>query len=282
MPAAFIGHGSPMNAVEENRYTTAWRSFGASVPRPRGIVVVSAHWYVDYTAVTAMERPRTIHDFYGFPQKLFEVQYPAPGDARLAEEVAEIAKPTGVALDLDGWGIDHGTWSVLVHAFPAADIPVVELSINLQKPLDWHVALGAKLAPLRERGVLVIASGNVVHNLRAIDWSNREGGFDWAQRFDEDARSLLADRPGAVATLAEHADYARAVPTDDHFVPLSYVAGLADAAGAKLTPFAEGYAYGSLSMTCYALDAPRPTRREAGPGAALPDPAIAPPDETNV
>lgn len=260
MPAAFIGHGSPMNAIEVNRYTSAWKAFGQAVPRPRAIVVVSAHWYINATAVTAMARPRTIHDFYGFPSELFKVQYPAPGLRGLADEIAEMAQPTWVGADLDSWGIDHGAWSVLVHAFPDAGIPVVQLSINADQPLDYHLELGAKLAPLRSRGVLVIASGNVVHNLRAMDWRLGDKGYDWAKRFDEDAKALMLSDPAGVARLREHSDYRAAVPTPDHFIPLLYFAGLAGvdsaqatAASAKLDILVDGYAYGSMSMTAYTL-----------------------------
>jgi 4,5-DOPA dioxygenase extradiol len=282
MPAAFLGHGSPMNALETNRYTAAWRQFGTSAPRPRGILVVSAHWYAPFTAVTAMARPRTIHDFFGFPRELFEVEYPAPGDPALAGEVAEICKPTRVGLDQDSWGIDHGTWSVLVHAFPKADVPVVQLSIDGRKGFDEHLALGAKLHALRQRGVMVLASGNVVHNLRAIDWSRGEFGFDWAHRFDEAARTTLREHSSDAVGLAGHADYERAVPTPDHFIPLLYLAGLAAAADDKVQVLVDGYAFGSVSMTCFALDAGRGAAAAEGrPAAGLPDPAVLPPEDTN-
>ncbi len=283
MPAAFLGHGSPMNALESNRYTEAWRALGASLPRPRAILVVSAHWYVNVTAVTAMERPRTIHDFYGFPRELFAVRYPAPGDPRLVEEVADLLRPLHVGLDRDSWGLDHGTWSVLVHAFPRADVPVVQLSIDARKPLEHHVRVGAALAPLRERGVLVIASGNVVHDLRALDWSQPDLGFDWARRFDDAARATMTERPADVAALARHPDFARAAPTPDHFIPLAYLAGLAAAAGRPARVLVDGYAFGSLSMTAYGLDAPSPAGREdERPAAGLPDPRPLPAEDTNL
>jgi 4,5-DOPA dioxygenase extradiol len=282
MPAAFLGHGSPMNALERNRFTDAWRAFGASVPRPRAILAVSAHWHVDGLAVTAMPRPRTIHDFHGFPQALFEVDYPAPGLPELAEEVADTVSPDHlVGVDHDGWGLDHGTWGVMVHAFPDADIPVVQLSLDARKPLDWHVALGAKLAALRERGVLIVGSGNVVHNLRAIDWRAPDGAYDWARRFDDATRQLMAERPHDIASLANHRDYGMAVPTDEHFLPLLYLAGLASAAGNPAELLVDGYAYGSLSMTAYTLGGQCPEVAKGGEGAAPLDTTV-PPEQANI
>jgi 4,5-DOPA dioxygenase extradiol len=271
-----------MNALETNRFTKAWQSFGVSLPKPRAILVVSAHWYINVTAVTAMARPRTIHDFFGFPKPLFEVDYPAPGDTRFAEEIAEIAKPTHVGLDRDSWGIDHGAWSVLVHVFPKADVPVVQLSINAQKGFDYHFDLGRRLASLRESGVLIVGSGNIVHNLRAIDWSQPDTGFDWAHRFDDAARDLLTERPGDILKLRNHRDFGRAAPTPEHLIPALYVAGLAAAGDHSLQLLVDGYTFGALSMTAYILDAD--SRRQAdvsGSEAGFPDPSVTPAEDTN-
>ncbi|WP_406723812.1 4,5-DOPA dioxygenase extradiol [Streptomyces sp. GD-15H] len=271
MPAAFLGHGNPMNALERNRYTEAWRLFGASVPRPRAILVISAHWYTNATAVTAMPRPRTIHDFYGFPQELFDVQYPAPGAPDVADMVADVVKPTWVGQDIDSWGIDHGTWSVLMHAFPDASIPVVQLSLNAFKDFDHHMRLGRRLAPLREEGVLIIGSGNVVHNLRAVDFRQPDRGYDWALRFDDVARETLQTDPTGVAALDAHADFGHAVPTPDHYVPLLYIAGLADTQPLDL--LVDGHAAGSISMAAYTLglDCDLSGTLSNEPAADLPD-----------
>ncbi len=281
MPAAFIGHGNPMNALETNRYTEAWRAFGRSVPRPRAILVVSAHWYINATAVTAMPRPRTIHDFFGFPQQLFDVDYPAPGLPSLAEEISDIVKPTWVGADIDSWGIDHGTWSVLVHAFPQADIPVVQLSVNADKGFDYHIGLGAKLAPLRDSGVLVLGSGNVVHNLSGVSRDMPDAGYDWAQRFDTDAREAMLADPLNAARLDGHRDFRHAVPTPDHFLPLLYLAGLAAAGKQGTDVLVDGYAYGSLSMTAYTLGCTTEAATPSDAAAAAIPPGL-PADGVNI
>lgn len=281
MPAGFIGHGSPMNTLEHNRFTAAWRAFGGCVPTPRAVLCISAHWYTNATAVTAMASPRVIHDFYGFPQELFDFDYPAPGHPEVAELVAETVKPRWVGLDLDSWGLDHGTWSVLAHMFPDVDVPVVQLSINALQPLDYHLDLGARLAPLRSQGVLIVGSGNIVHNLRRIDWSSPDGASDWNRRFDDAAATQLRENPGDILKLTEHADFDLAVPTPDHFIPMLYLAALSAAADDRPEPFVEGPAFGSISMTSYALGADCPPSTGSEPASSSRS-AIAPPEETNL
>lgn len=259
MPALFIGHGSPMNTLEHNAYTELWASIGERVGPPRAILAISAHWFVGTTAVTAMATPPVIHDFYGFPDALFAFDYPAPGSPALASRVSGLLAPTPVGADLDRWGIDHGTWSVLAHMYPRADVPVVQLSIDATAPIADHVELGRRLAPLRREGVLVLGSGNVVHNLRRIDPRRPDDGEDWAVDFDRAARTLLTARPGDVAEMADHPAWSLAAPTPDHFLPVAYIAGMADAAGATLDVLIGGCQMGSLSMTCYGLGLDSPT-----------------------
>jgi 4,5-DOPA dioxygenase extradiol len=278
MPALFIGHGSPMNTLELNGYTRAWRRLGRALPRPRAILVISAHWFIGATAVTAMARPRTIHDFYGFPDELFAFDYPAPGLPELADEIAEIVKPHWVGADRDQWGLDHGTWSVLTHLFPQADVPVVQLSINALKPLEYHVELGMKLSALRRSGVLIVSSGNVVHNLRRIDWNDPDGGADWAQRFDEAVAAQMISDPAHILRTVEHQDFDMAVPTPDHFIPLLYTAGLAAADGGA-SASRGGYARGALSLTCYGIGMDGVDCEEGEGAASLPEGV--PADQTN-
>lgn len=278
LPAFFIGHGSPTNTLEVNGFTSAWRRLGTALPRPRALLVISAHWFIGATAITAMARPRTIHDFYGFPDELFAFEYPAPGLPELASEVADLVKPLWVGADHDQWGLDHGTWSVLAHLFPAADVPVVQLSINALKPLDYHLDLAARLAPLRDAGIMILSSGNVVHNLRRIDWTNPDGGADWAHRFDDAVAELMTSEPGNILRSADHPDFSMAVPTPDHFIPLLYTAALAASDGGA-NAFLRGYAMGSLSMTCFGVGMEGLPCIEAEGAALLPEGV--PGDQTN-
>ncbi len=279
MPALFIGHGSPMNTLELNGFTRSWGEIGRRLPRPRAILMISAHWFFGATAVTAMAQPRTIHDFYGFPPELFAFDYPAPGDPELAAEVVETVAPVWCGLDGDQWGLDHGTWSVLAHVYPQADIPVVQLSINALKPLDFHVDLGRRLAPLRDKGVLIMGSGNVVHNLRRVQWDKPDSAFDWAERFDDAVAAQLASDPGNILKVTEHPDYELAVPTPDHFIPLLYIAGLAAESGEPMEALIRGYAMGSLSMSCYDVGTGLACREEEG-AATIPE--NVPADQSNI
>ena len=226
LPVAFIGHGSPMNALEENRYTHAWRQFGRSLGKPRAILVVSAHWYIRGTKVTAMKQPRTIHDFGGFPPALFEFRYPAPGDPELADHVRELLQPLNVELD-HSWGLDHGTWSVLAHVFPEADVPVVQLSIDRTQLAPFHYELGKRLGALRDEGILVIGSGNIVHNLALLRFDPQAAPPDWAVRFNDQLRDHVLRRDHQpLIHVEQFGQPARlAVPTPDHYLPLLYILG---------------------------------------------------------
>lgn len=251
MPALFIGHGSPMNAVEDNAYSRAWAGLGAELSRPRAILCVSAHWETQGTRVTAMPSPRTIHDFSGFPEVLNRMEYRAPGSPELAETVRRLVGSTPVAPD-ETWGLDHGAWAVLCRMYPNADIPIVQLSLDRALPPRRHYEIGRELAPLRDQGVLVVGSGNMVHNLRLMEWSER--GFDWADRFDARLRDLLVKRAhdALIDYEALGPDARRAIPTSEHYLPLLYILALQ---GADERPrfFAEGVTLGSISMrgVCY-------------------------------
>jgi 4,5-DOPA dioxygenase extradiol len=253
MPAVFVGHGSPMNAVETNRYTEAWRAFGRSISKPKAVLAVSAHWYINATAALATPIPKTIHDFYGFPQALYDVDYPAPGDPELAAALKDLVAPTWVGLDRDSWGLDHGTWSVLVHVFPEADVPVVQLSIDATKPPAYHLELGKRLGALRDQGVLILGSGNIVHNLGLINFREPGAAYDWATRFDADVRQYLeAGENQPLVDYRRHPDGNLAVPTPDHYLPLLYVAGLRRNDD-DLNVLVDGVDLGSLSMTAIKL-----------------------------
>ena len=243
-----------MNTLETNRFTNAWAEVAASMPKPRAILAISAHWFINVSAVMSMSVPRVIHDFYGFPQELFDFDYPAPGSPDLARQVADIAQPDVVHLDDESWGIDHGTWSVLAKMYPAADVPVVQLAIDASQPLQYHLDLGARLAPLMNEDVLILGSGNVVHNLRMIAWDGEGKGYDWAHRFDDDVRHIMTQSPESLQSVQGSDDYQLAVPTPDHFLPLAYVAGVASATNNPVSTFAEGCTMGSLSMTGYRVD----------------------------
>jgi 4,5-DOPA dioxygenase extradiol len=249
-PAVFFGHGNPLNAVQDTPYAAGWVELGRALPQVRAIVSVSAHWYVSGTAVTAMNAPRTIHDFGGFPEELYRVSYPAPGDPQLAARIRDFLAPTPVVLDRDSWGLDHGTWSVLRRAFPHAQVPVVQLSVDETQPASHHYELGRRLAPLRDEGVLIVGSGNLVHNLHAYAWGRRaQSPYDWAVRFEQRARSLLeaGDDAALVAYARLGADARLAVPTPDHYLPLLYVLALRRE-GEPVSFPVEGVDGGSVSM----------------------------------
>ena len=252
MPVLFLGHGSPMNAIEENQFVQGFRNISREIPKPNAILCISAHWFTNGTFVTAMLNPKTIHDFYGFPKELFEVNYPAPGSPELARETAELLFPE-IEEEDHSWGLDHGAWSVIRHLYPNAEIPVIQLSIDYNKPPQYHFDLAKKLQKLREKGILIIGSGNIVHNLRMIDWKNINtvgAGWDWAVEAREKTNNWLLD--GNFQNLI---DYQRqgvalqtAVPSPDHYLPLIYSLGLKEKSE-NLSLFNDELIGGSLSMT---------------------------------
>jgi 4,5-DOPA dioxygenase extradiol len=255
MPVIFFGHGNPMNALLKNEYTQGWAAIGAGVPRPKAVLAVSAHWYIPATRVTAMPFPPTIHDFGGFPPELYRIQYPANGDPKLAARVRELLSPLTVLPD-ESWGLDHGTWAVLCHVFPEAGIPVVQLSIDKTQPPAFHYDIGKRLAPLRDEGVLIIGSGNLVHNLHAYAWGRRDvQPLDWAVRFEKRARELLLTHEDAPLIDYESLghDAMLAAPTPDHYLPMLYVMALRKDGDQVRFPV-EGFDGGSVSMLTVMLD----------------------------
>ncbi len=253
MPAVFLGHGSPMNTLQQNEFTDAWRKFGASIPKPRAVLCVSAHWFTHGTHVTATPTPETIHDFGGFPQALFDFQYPAPGDPVLAQRVADLLKPLNVGLDRQ-WGLDHGTWSVLAHVFPEADIPVIQLSIDRTQPAQFHYDLGKQLAPLRDEGVLIIGSGNVVHNLGIMNWREQNVAFDWAIRFNNVVKEHIANsNHGPLIDFEGFGnDAALAINSKEHYLPFLYILG-AHSPQERANILSDGIIGGSISMLSVAV-----------------------------
>ena len=249
LPAIFFGHGNPMNALAENAYTAAWRQIGKQTPRPKAILAISAHWFVPGTGVTISTAPKTIHDFGGFPRELYQVQYPAPGDPELARRVQEMLAPVPVKLD-NSWGLDQGTWSVLKHVYPEANIPVVQISIDEMESAGFHFEIGRRLAPLRGEGILIVGSGNLVHNLHTYAWGRHmPEPYDWAVRFEKEAREMMIageykpfigyENLGPEAQLS--------IPTPDHYLPLLYVLGTRQQ-GESVTFPVEGVDGGSISM----------------------------------
>ena len=248
MPALFVGHGNPMNAITDNEYGRNWRQLGSTLPKPNAVLCISAHWETRGTFVTAMQKPKTIHGFGGFPKQLFDVQYPAPGSEELAKETKAAIKKANVGFDYD-WGLDHGSWSVLKHIYPNADIPVVEMSLDYTQAPQWHFELAKELAALRNKGVLIIGSGNMVHNLRAVDF-NMTGGFDWAIEASDTMKKLIANRDFKL--LADYRSLGKAVqlavPTPEHYLPLLYALGLAGE-NENISLFNDKAEVGSITMT---------------------------------
>lgn len=256
MPVLFLGHGSPMNAIEENEFVTGFRTIGKTIPQPNAILCVSAHWQTKGTFVTAMEKPATIHDFGGFPQALFDVQYPAPGSPELAAEIKRIIKKTEIGLD-HSWGLDHGAWSVIKHLYPAANVPVVQLSLDYYQTPQQHYELAKELSTLRKKGVLIIGSGNLVHNLGMVAWNklNAEYGYDWAIEANEKMKKyiLANDHQRLINFKLQGKAFDLAIPTPEHFLPLLYVLALKEE-NENVTFFNDKAVAGSLTMTSLKID----------------------------
>lgn len=253
MPVLFLGHGSPMNAIEENEFVTGFRNIGKAIQKPTAILCISAHWETKGSFVTAMEHPPTIHDFGGFPQALFDVQYPAPGSPALAKETQALVKTTRVALDQQ-WGLDHGAWSVIKHLYPAADIPVIQMSLDYTCTPQQHFDLAKELAALRKKGVLIVGSGNMVHNLRVIDWRNPNGGYDWAVAAGNTMKKLIAgnDYQPLIKYSSLGKEVALSVPTPEHYLPLLYTLALKEE-GEALSFFNDKTVMGSIAMTSFKI-----------------------------
>ncbi len=256
MPVLFLGHGSPMNAIEENEFVTGFRNIGKTIPKPNAILCVSAHWETRGTFVTAMEKPMTIHDFGGFPKALFDVQYPAPGSPELAKESKSLIKKTEVGLD-DKWGLDHGAWSVIKHLYPNADVPVIQLSLDYYQTPKYHYELAKELSSLRKKGVLIIGSGNMVHNLRMVAWDKLDSdfGFDWAIEANEKMKKFILsnDHQALINFKSQGKAFELAIPTPEHFLPLLYALALKEE-HEKVSLFNDKAVAGSLTMTSVKID----------------------------
>lgn len=258
MPLLFLGHGSPMNAIEENQFVTGFREAGQQIEKPQAILCVSAHWETRGTFLTAMEHPPTIHDFGGFPPELYKVEYPAPGDPALAQQTKDLVKKTTIGLD-DKWGLDHGAWTVIKHLYPAADVPIIQMSLDYTQPPEYHYELAKELAALRQKGVLIIGSGNMVHNLRLAAWDklNEDSyGYDWAIEASEKMKScmLSGDHQPLINYRSQGKAFELAIPTPDHFLPLLYILAL-KGENEKLSLFNDKPVGGSLTMTSVKIEA---------------------------
>lgn len=254
MPVLFFGHGSPMNAIDANAYTKMLNNLGQKLPKPRAILMISAHWMTEGSWITEMANPKTIHDFYGFPQALFDVQYPAPGSPDVAKLVRESISEPRIHPDTEAWGLDHGTWSVLRHLYPKADIPVLQLSLHMEKSSDYHEALGKELSQLRDKGILIIGSGNLVHNLRMLRWEPNAQPFDWAIEYDEWLKEKLQNRDFSSVLYDYHKTQAGrlSIPTMEHYYPLHYILGASDKSDDLKFEYEE-MQNGSISMRSFSL-----------------------------